>query len=93
MKKKINFKSASAIRNSIEKEIDQWVRGDSEKDGDLSEDKIDQNAETQPKVKLYRLSLDIPEYLHRRIKKACATEGVSMKSKLTEVLLKEFPEN
>ena len=71
----------------------EWGRGDTEKDRDQSENKIDENVETQPKIKLYRLSLDIPEYLHRRIKKACATEGVSMKSKLTEVLLKEFPEN
>ena len=47
MKKKINFKSASAIRNSIEKEIDQWVRGDSEKDGDQSESKMDENVEIQ----------------------------------------------
>jgi hypothetical protein len=88
-KKKISFKPASEVRPNFEKWIDQWVRGGDSIEGDIKEATIESDVE---KEELYRLSLDIPKYLHKRIKKTCASEGVSMKVRLTELLLNTFPE-
>ena len=66
------------IKENLEQHIDDWV-----KLGNLNTTKID----------TYRLSLDLPKFLHTRIKKVCAVEGVSMKEKLNNILLKAFPEN
>lgn len=84
-KKKISFKAASEIRE-VEKNIDEWVRGPSKNTPDASPKILKEEKE------LYRFTLDIPKYLHRRIKKTCAAEDISMKEKLTEILLEAFPE-
>jgi hypothetical protein len=93
-KKKINFKPAAEIRASIEKEIDQWVKGGLSSEENTTKATIEDNdqVEKEEKEESYRLSLDIPKYLHKRIKRTCATEEVSMKAKLTELLLNAFPE-
>lgn len=39
-----------------------------------------------------RLTLDVPEKLHRRIKRTCADRGEIMADVLREILEKEFPE-
>lgn len=78
-KKKISF--TIPIKENLEQQVDDWV-----KLGSLTNDNIS-------KTDLYRLSLDLPKFLHRRIKKACAMEGISMKDKLNDILLKAFPEN
>lgn len=90
MKKKINF--AVPKNRTIDQEVDQWV-----KTGNIKNELEDQKTEyiTEQiyiKEDNYRLSLDIPRYLHRRIKKVCAVEGVSMKEKLNKLLLENFPE-
>lgn len=105
MKKKINFKPASDVRASFEEEIDQWVKGEPigsrekkedvqqlEKEQEQSILDIENKESLKQKGELYRISLDIPKYLHRRIKKVCVNEGVSMKNKITELFLREFPE-
>jgi hypothetical protein len=89
MKKKINFKPAIEVRSNIEKEIDQWVRGGASIEADEKETTVENNTE---KEDLCRLSLDIPKYLHKRIKKTCVSEGISMKVRLVELLLTTFPE-
>ena len=104
MKKKINFKPASDVRASFEEEIDQWVKGEpigareKKKDVQKQQEKeqsilgIENEKSLEQKGELYRISLDIPKYLHRRIKKTCVNEGISMKNKITELFLREFPE-
>lgn len=42
-----------------------------------------------PKMK--RLTIDVPEELHRRIKTGCASQGVKMADYVREVLEREFP--
>lgn len=84
-KKKISIKSASEIRN-IEKELDNWIK----KDTSATQIKEDTNLDKE--VEMYRLSLDIPKYLHRRIKKTCAVEDISIKDRITEILIETFPE-
>lgn len=77
--KKIIFSKPE--QKDIEKRIDTWVET-----GKIQPEKKDDEEQ-------YRLSLDLPKFLHRRIKKICALEGISMKKKLTKVLLEAFPEN
>jgi hypothetical protein len=56
---------------------EQWVR---------------QGAETSapPPVKLKRLTLDLPEALHRTIKMRAVTEGLSIVEMLRELLEREY---
>lgn len=89
-KKKIKFKSASEVRSDFD--IDKWVKGDSSIPAENTKEKTSENNDQIEKEELYRLSLDIPKYLHKRIKKTCAIDGVSIKAKLTDLLLNSFPE-
>jgi hypothetical protein len=41
--------------------------------------------------KMKRLTIDIPESLHRRVKAGCAVRGIEMASLMREFLEKEFP--
>lgn len=91
MKKKINFKSISKEDNSsIKSSIDEWVKG---KDITQNEDNnaIKQEEKKQEKEKC-RLSIDLPVYLHKRIKKICVIEGTTIKDKLIKILEEMFPE-
>ena len=45
----------------------------------------------KPPVKMKRLTLDIPEPLHRGIKIAAAQEGVTMAEKLRALLMTHYP--
>jgi hypothetical protein len=103
-KKKINFKPALEVRLDFEKEIDKWVRGESSTETNakkIAETKVKEITEADVKEiiienntkneEFYRLSLDIPKYLHRRIKKTCVLEDTSMRVKLTELLFDAFP--
>lgn len=40
-----------------------------------------------------RLTIDIPEELHRRVKTACAAKGVQMADEIRTLLEKEFSGN
>jgi len=42
----------------------------------------------QPPIRIKRLTLDLPEPLHRVIKKNAAEEGVTMAQKLRAILMK-----
>lgn len=91
MKKKINFKNISKEDNSlIKSSIDEWVKG---KDITQNEDNnaIKQEEKKQEKEKC-RLSIDLPVYLHKRIKKICVIEGTTIKDKLIKILEEMFPE-
>jgi len=41
--------------------------------------------------KMKRLTIDVPENLHRRIKMTCAGKGAKMANEIREILEKEFP--
>ena len=84
----------------IEKFTDDWV-GVSPPKAHIKEDEKSHFIETsfnEPKerqlnlIKESRFTIVIPSYLHTRIKKHCAINSVPMKKLLTEILLKQFPE-
>jgi hypothetical protein len=43
-------------------------------------------------VTMKRLSIEVPEQLHRRIKIGCATRGVKLSDVVRKLLAKEFSE-
>ena len=45
----------------------------------------------QPDVPTKRLTVDVPEDLHRRIKVDCARNGVQISDVVRDLLAKEFP--
>ncbi len=42
--------------------------------------------------RMKRLTIDVPEDLHRRIKTSCAANGTKMADQIREILEREFPE-
>jgi predicted DNA binding CopG/RHH family protein len=42
-------------------------------------------------ARMKRLTIDVPEELHRRLKVACALKGVNMAEVLRGILEREFP--
>ena len=83
MSKKINIKPTIELRE-MDKRIDAWVN----QAKPLSEPAQPSNKD----IESYRFTIDIPKFLHKRIKKTCAVEDTTMKDKLMEILLENFPE-
>jgi hypothetical protein len=86
-KKTITIKSLSSLNNKNNSEvsenvIDQWVNKEAENNLINEENKIQET----------RLTVLIPTYLHRRIKKHCASHSISMKDKILQVFKENFPE-
>ncbi|MGZ8249741.1 MAG: hypothetical protein ACXWUF_17100 [Methylomagnum sp.] len=50
-------------------------------------------VETEAAEEMKRLTFDVSESLHRRIKSQCAAKGVKMADELRELLEKHFPAN
>lgn len=51
-----------------------------------------ETAEASETMPMKRLTFDIPEPLHRRIKTQCASQGIRMTDELRLLLEKRFPE-
>lgn len=49
-------------------------------------------AAAPPKEKMSRLTIDLPETLHRRVKMQCAGRGIKMVDVVRDFLEREFPE-
>ena len=49
------------------------------------------DAWIEGRQEMKRLTIDVPESLHRRIKTTCSENGVKMADKVREILEKEFP--
>lgn len=87
-KKKVTIKSATQLR-AMDEILDAWVN-----DKTNTPDHNDQQNPSKLAVEeLSRFTIQIPNFLHRRIKKSCAIEGVTMRDKLLDLLLREFPES
>lgn len=51
----------------------------------------DQWVDSRATEKNKRMTFDVPESLHRRIKSQCANKGVKMADEIRELLEKSFP--
>ena len=63
---------------------DEWVSGNTPATKEI----VSQPAQT---IVTKRLTLDLEEDLHRRIKVACSIRGSTMVEEITKLLKKEFP--
>jgi len=103
--KSVSIKSLKSIKRKdtedlVTKFADEYVglthRHEGDKKSPKGDDRVGENIkphDTQLKlIEESRFTLVIPSYLHTRIKKHCVVNGVSMKTLLTDILLKEFPE-
>lgn len=59
------------------------------KASDVSKDEWVKNRSTE-EVKMKRLTIDVPEDLHRRIKSGCASKGVKMADEIRTLLEQHF---
>lgn len=93
-KKQITIKSLSKLTanknsNTVEDLVDKWVNKELDP---LTTNKPSDPSNSLDLVEETRFTISIPKYLHRRIKKYCASSSISMKKKLIEVLEANFPE-
>lgn len=75
MSKKVRIGS----RPTINKAADAWV-----------ESRVGEGAETEKTVKMKRLTIDIPEPLHRAIKSQCALRGTKIADEVREILQQKY---
>lgn len=61
------------------KSVDEWV------------EKGKESVPAKPAEEMKRLTLDIPESLHRRIKTGAATRGRKIVEEIREILEREYP--
>ena len=80
--KKITIKPILELRNA-QKNIDEWVNSDTSLKSLQNDKKTSED---------YRFTVVIPAHLHRRIKKYCVIQGITIKDKFIEIFEKEFPE-
>ena len=60
----------------------------------ICSDKPDQTASLKPskqEVKMSRLTFELPQELHQRLKVGCAQEGIKMNALLAELIENRFP--
>ena len=88
-KKKVPIKAKSKAKSPSKKAAeDAWVEGQasSTNSGEA------RPSDGQGSGKMKRLTIDVSEDLHRRIKVGCAGRGVKMADEIREMLEKEFGE-
>jgi len=81
-KKKLSFASKPRLANA-----DEWVSGQTPATKEVSQTPLPPAKTGITK----RLTLDLNEDLHRRIKLACTIRGSTMVEEITKLLEKEFP--
>ena len=85
MAKKVSIRPKSKAKQPAKKaEADAWVEG---KAAEPDEPGPEEGSEAQ---KMKRLTIDVSEELHRRIKVACAGRGAKMADEIRALLKQEF---
>jgi hypothetical protein len=88
-RKKISIKPKGDLRK-IEQQIDDWVLKDSEPPA--LENNVTALRAPDKQDNEFRFTFFMPVYLHKKIKRFCVDNEISMKDKLVEILEREFPE-
>lgn len=86
-RKKISIKPKGDLRR-IEQSIDNWVLKDSENtvlDRPPAPEVVPEKSRDE-----FRFTFFIPTYLHKKIKKFCVDNEISMKDKIVDILEREF---
>lgn len=67
------------------------IAATSSAEGWVSKQPSNQPVSAKPDTPTKRLTIDVPEDLHRRMKVRCASDGTQMSDVVRDMLLKEFP--
>ena len=90
MTKKVPIKAKSKTATPS-KAADEWVEGkEVEQSAPDSEQATSASGQGNDKQKMKRLTIDVSENLHRRIKVECASRGVKMADEIRGLLEREF---
>lgn len=86
-KKQVKFSKRPSTAPAASDAADAWVNASQGKEAPA-------NGENRnvPDVPMKRLTIDIPESLHTRVKSQCAKRGEKMADEIRALLEKHFPE-
>lgn len=93
MSKTVNIGKRPAARPSAEA-VDKWMESQASKAEDAAGQAAQPAATAEPKAaapKMKRLTIDIPDSLHRRVKSRCGQEGLRMADVIRTLLEERFP--
>lgn len=95
MSKKVSIgKRPGASRPSADA-VDKWMEGQSGGAGESAPPPPAATATAKPPAvpapKMKRLTIDIPDSLHRRVKSRCGMDGLRMADVIRELLEQRFP--
>lgn len=93
MSKKVSIgKRPGASRPSADA-VDKWMEGQSGGAGESAPPAATATAKPSavPAPKMKRLTIDIPDSLHRRVKSRCGMDGLRMADVIRELLEQRFP--
>ena len=93
MSKTVNIGKRPAPRPSAEA-VDKWMESQESGAGDPAVKPPETSAPEGPKAaapKMKRLTIDIPDNLHRRVKSRCGQDGLRMADVIRDLLEQRFP--
>ena len=86
-RKKINIKPRSELKR-VEEKLDEWVLDSSNEPQAANIHNIKPAENHQ---ELFRFTFHMPTALHKKIKRYCVDNEITMKDKIIEILEREFP--
>jgi hypothetical protein len=86
-RKKVNIKPRSELKG-VEEKIDEWVlTSNNHESHSLNVNNI---KSTEKLEDIFRFTFHMPSSLHKKIKRYCVDNDISMKDKIIEILEREF---
>lgn len=86
-RKKVSIKPRSELKR-VEKKLDEWVLDSSNEPQAAN---IHNIKSTENHEEHFRFTFHMPTALHKKIKRYCVDNDITMKDKIIEILEREFP--
>jgi predicted DNA binding CopG/RHH family protein len=93
MSKTVSIGKRPSARPSVEA-VDKWMESQASKAEETAGQVAPPATSTDPKAdapKMKRLTIDIPDSLHRRVKSRCGQDGLRMADVIRNLLEERFP--
>lgn len=88
-RKKVNIKPRSELKG-VEEKLDEWILDSSNEVPTANIHNI-KSKPIENHEELFRFTFHMPAALHKKIKRYCVDNEVTMKDKIIEILEREFP--
>lgn len=86
-RKKVNIKPRSELKG-VEERIDEWVL--TSNNHDSHSPNVNHINSSEKLEDIFRFTFHMPSALHKKIKRHCVDNDISMKDKIIEILEREF---